>query len=240
MAVLRKRRATPARPVQKIPTKANAPSKAGKLIYISDKLGLDGIKEMQGSTVNIVDTVALITGADRQVLTFFAQSGKSRNFSNFQNGSLRAGEAMVIEELAFILLVTTNADLTSNANAILFAMPLSQATAAQLPNFAGINVGSLINMKIANSQIVKDYNAFEMIPSFNPGAAGLTTLDSATATNRVIGPDKIKLEAPSVLPPNQSISVTLEIPPTGTVPAFTHIMCVAGRFGSIFAGKITY
>lgn len=230
------------RPAPKgVHTQANKPTKAGKLIYVSDKLGLAGIKEMQGSSVNIVDTIALPTSTDRQILNFFANTqGKSRNFSNFQAGLLKAGEAMVMEEVSFILIVATSADLTSNANAILAAVPFSQASATQLPNAAGIMAGSLMNIKIANTTVVKDYNLIELMPSFNPIASGISTLDTATATNRVIGPDKIKLEAPAVLPPNQAVSVTLEIPPTGTVPAFTFIMCVVGRFGSIFSGKTTY
>ncbi len=230
---------SPARRIPQAPMGAK-PSNSQKLIYVSDKLGLSGLKGMQGSTVNIVDTVALNTNTDRQILNFFSQTqGKSRNFSNFQTGQLQAGEAMVIEEVAFILLLATTADLTDNANAILDAVPLSQASSNALPNAKGIIAGSLMNIIIANQTVVKDYNGFEMIPSFNPKATGLVALDSSDSDIRTVGPDKINLEAPPVLPPNQGIKITLEISPTGTVPSYTFIMCVAGRFGSIFASKTT-
>jgi hypothetical protein len=221
-------------------TVGQTPTQAQKLIYVANKLGLTGIKEMQGSTVNIVDTVALVTNAARQTLTFFSNSiGKSRNFSNFQSGTLKAGEALVIEELAFFLVVATTADLTADANAILSVVPFNMATEVQFPNAEGAQLG-LINISIANSVVVKDYCAYELLPAFTGKATGLTVFDSATATNRLVGPSKIPLEAPPVLPPNQKISITLEIPPTGTVPTFTFVMCVAGRFGSIFSGKTTY
>lgn len=222
------------------PNLGKTPTKSQKLIYVAEKLGLDGLAEMQGSTVNIVDTVPLVTGAVRQTLTFFSQSqGKSRNFSNFQNGALKAGEAMVIEELTFVLIVATTADLTSDANAIVNYLPLSLATETQYPNAESFFGGGLINISIANSKVVKDYNAFEGVPAFNPRTTGLVSFDTATATNKFFGSSTIKLESPPVLPPNQVISVTIEISPTGTIPAFTFIQCIAGRFGSIFAAKAT-
>jgi hypothetical protein len=94
---------------------------------------------------------------------------------------------------------------------------LSIASAAQLPNAQGMLAGSLVNISIANSTVVKDYNAFEMIPGFNPKTTGIALYDSATATNRTVGPNRIPLESPPVLPPNQGISISLEVPPTGTV-----------------------
>lgn len=221
------------------PSTGGKPSQPQKLIYVADKLGLSGLKDMQGSSVNIVDTVPLATNTGRQILSFFSQSAnKSRNFSNFQNGSLKAGEAMVIEELAFFLVVATNADLTSDANAILTLIPVSLSSATAYPNKQSFNTG-LINITIANSKVVKDFSAFEQDPAFNQNASGMTSFDTATATNVRTGPAKIRLESPPVLPPNQALSITLEIPPTGTIPAFSNIMCIAGRFGSIFAGKTT-
>jgi len=215
------------------------PTNSQKLIYISQKLGLTGIKGMQGSTVNIFDTVPLITNADRQTLSFFSQtSNKSRNFTNFQNGTLNAGEAMIVEDLSFYLITTTNADLTSNANAILTAAPITATSATAYPNRSGFLSG-LINVTIANSRVVKDLNGYEQTPVFNTKATGIAVTDSAIATERVIGASKIYLESPPVLPPNQKINVTIEIAPTGTIPANTFIVCVAGRFGSIFAAKTT-
>lgn len=227
------RAATPSAPI------GAAPTQAQKLAYIAGKLGLSGIKGMQGSLFNIFDTVALTTQTTRQTLSFFVNtSNKSRSFSNLQSGSLQAGEAMVVEEVSFLLLTLSGSDLTSDATSISSAMPLTMATATQYPNKYGFTLG-LMNITIANSKVVKDAIAFEQDPVFNPRNTGIATLDTATATNVRYGATKIPLESAPVLPPNQKINLSLEIGVTGTIPANTAIMCVLGRFGSIFASKTT-
>jgi hypothetical protein len=213
------------------------PSKAQKLKYIADNLGLPGIADMQGSTVNIYDTVAISTGTGRQVLNFFANtSNKSRTFSNFQTGTLNAGEAMISEEIAFIALTASGPDLTSDSTAITVAGPVQAVSATGLPNKPSVTLG-LMNFTIANRKVVKDLNTFEQDPAFNPRSTGVAVFDTATATIVRFGESKIYLEAPPVIPPNQKIQLTLEISPTGTIPANSFIMCVIGRFGSIFSSK---
>src|ERR1700754_4825835 len=91
-------------------TSGRTPTKSQKLIHVADKLGLTGIKEMQGSSLNIVDTVPLVANATRQTLTFFNNcSQKSKNFSNFQNGKLPAGGSFAMEYVTFIYMVLTTA-----------------------------------------------------------------------------------------------------------------------------------
>jgi hypothetical protein len=215
------------------------PTQSQKLIYVSDKLNLGGIKDQQGSTVNIFDTVPLATNATgRQTLNFFASTAnKSRNFSNFQN-LFTAGEAMVIEEIMFLVVSMTNADMTSDANAITAMYSLMGAPEATFPNAEGAILG-MMGIKIGNSTVLKNYNTVELHPSFNRQTTGVTVFDTATATNRFLGSSRIALEAPPVLPPNMPLSITWEIGITGTVAANTGIMCIAGRFGSIFSAKTT-
>jgi hypothetical protein len=216
-----------------------SPTASQKLIYVAKKLGLPGLAGQQGSTFNLFDTVLLTAGTDRQTLNFFSNtSNKSRNFSNFQNGSLKAGEAMVIEEICFFIVNLTNTDLTSNANAITGINLLSGATAAMFANAEGAVLG-MLNLSIANQKVVKDYMTFELHPFFNPQTTGVSTFDTATATNTLVGASRIKLESPPVLPPNQSLNIAWEIGVTGAVAASTAIMCVAGRFGSLFSAKTT-
>jgi len=215
------------------------PTQAQKLQYIANNLGLPGIGGMQGSTVTIFDTVPITTGAGRQTLNFFVNtSNKSRTFSNLQTGTLNAGEAMVVEEVSFIALTLSGVDLTSDATAITEAVPLQVVPNAIIPNQAALTLG-MLNITIANSKVVKDCSIFETDPAFNPRTTGIAAFDTATATVVRTGESKIYLEAPPVLPPNQKIQVTLEVSPTGAVAANTFIMCVLGRFGSIFAAKTT-
>lgn len=216
-----------------------SPTNAQKLIYIASKLGLGGIKDMQGASFNIFDTVLLSAGTGRQVLPFFANtSNKSRTFSNLQQGTLQAGETMLLEELSFVLLTLSGTDLTSDATTITNAQPLTMAPAATLANKFGTTLG-LLNITIANQRVVKDYNTYEQDPAFNPRTTGIASFDTSVATNVRMGESKIFLESGPVLPPNQKINVTLEISATGAVLANSAIMCIGGRFGSIFSGKTT-
>jgi len=224
-----------------------APTNSQKLIYIANKLGLTGIAGMQGSTVNIFDTVNISTNAARQNLQFFAQtSNKSKTFSNLQNGSLNAGEAMIIENVKFMLLLTTNTDLNSDANAIINAWELSAIPdTGRIVNRPALSLG-IMNISIANSVVVKDYQINETISAFNRKTTGIAPaelVDGAGTTlvpfNAVHGPSAITMEAPPVLPPNQKILVGLDIPPLGTVTGNLAVMCILGDFGSIFAAKTT-
>ncbi len=227
-------------PTKGIPTNQK-PLAADKLIYVANKLNLGGLAGMQGSTRNIFDTVKLNTGAGRQTLQFFsAPQGKARSFSNFQAGTLQAGEALVIEEIVYILLVLTTNALNDPENAIVRAIPITMASATQYPNSEGFFAGGLLNIMVANSTVVKDYNTFEGLPAFNPKNTGMVAYDSSDADIRYMGANKIILESPPVLAPNLGLSVAQEIAPTGTIPDFTYVMAIAGRFGSLFAGKTTY
>jgi hypothetical protein len=234
------------RPIRSSGSLGVSPTQQQKLAYIADKLGLPGIKGMQGSTVNLVDTIAIGTmAATRQTLNFFANSnGKSRNFSNFQNGMLGAGEAMVIERVNFFLVTMSATNLTLDATTITDIKPLSMLNVAEgsftLPG--GLKVG-LMNITIANQKVVKDYSIFESDPNFNPQTSGIgiATHTTATATtlDGPVGYNGIVLESPPVLPPNQKFTVSLEVGPVGTAAANLGIMCVVGRFGSIFSAKTT-
>jgi hypothetical protein len=221
------------------------PTVQQKLIYIADQLGLTGIKDQQGSSVNLFDTQILNTSTGRQTLDFFNNtSNKSLNFSNFQTGVLKAGETLVIEEVAFLLLALSAADLTAPTTAVTAIYPLAMAAASTLVQRPGVNLG-MIDIDIANSTVVKDYLAYEQLPMFNPSVTGISpsTIDVAgvaTVVDSWIGPSRIKMEAPPVVPPNNGFTLSYSIPPVGTVTANTAIMCVVGRFGSIFSGKTNY
>lgn len=203
------------------------PTNSQKLEYVTGKLGIPGIAGMQGSSVNLFDTVALVTNAGRQTLTFFNQSSKSRNFSNFQQGKLPSGGSLVLEKVTFIYVLATTATL-DDANVILAMTPISGVATALMP----INFG-LMNIFIANSQVVNDFNIYESNPSWNPNTTGI-----AAASATPMGANSVPLEAPPVLPPDQTLKITLEIPPL-TAPAFAYVTCVVGRFGSLFAAKTT-
>lgn len=224
------------------------PTPSQKLQYVANKLGLRGIAGMQGSTVNLFDTVLLTTAATtRQTLNFFSNTGnKSRNFSNFQNGQLNAGEAMVMETVSFFIVTLSATNLSLDATTISTFYPISQIDATPLTLKEALMMGQM-NITIANSKVVKDYFVFEQNPSYNPKTTGIAlgevvagdTAPVALFPQEVIGQNSISLEAPPVLPPNQKFEISLELPPIGTVEGNLAMVCVVGRFGSIFAAKTT-
>lgn len=217
-----------------------APTQAQKLQHVSNGLGIPGIAGMQGSTVFLYDTVNLATGTGRQKLTFFSQTAnKSKNFTNFQAQMLKSGESMIISELSFIVLELSGTNLNDDATAVQNAYPIQATPNGIIPNQAALTLGT-IGINIANSTTVKYGFNYESDPAFNPKTTGMAVYDTATATNVRVGGSKVFLEAPPAFPPNQSLEITLEIGPTGTVAANTAVMLVIGRFGSIFAGKQTY
>lgn len=227
------------------------PTQSQKLSYVADKLGLTGIKEMQGTTFNLFDTVLLNTNlTGRQLLSFFSDTGnKSRNFSNFQNGTLGAGEAMVIESVSFWLVSLSATNLSLPATTITGKWPLSQtliAGGASVTLKDALMLG-LLNLSIANVRVVKDLLTFEQDPNYNPKTTGIAvgeivagdTVPVDLFPTQVVGQNTIMLESPPVLPPNQAFELTVEYPPVGTVTGNLAIMCSVGRFGSIFSAKTT-
>jgi len=233
------RRRTPSNMIGKTPTNSQ------KLVYVANKLGLSGIAGMQGSTVNIVDTVIINSGATkRQTINFFENTqNKSRNFSNFQNGSLSSGEALVMEDMKLFVVQLSSDDLTSDATRIINIFPLSNVDPSQMSDVKALGL-SLMSISIANSTVVKDYQINESNPWLNPKNTGIAQgfverAGSLAHMSGFVGNSDICLESPPVLPPNQKLKVTLEIPPlTGGNP-FLAIMCVVGKFGSIYSAKTT-
>jgi hypothetical protein len=234
-----------------------SPTNAQKLIYVANKLGLPGIAGMQGSTVNLFDTIPLTTSTSNQTFAFFTgANGKGTNVSNFQNQSLRAGEAMIIERVAFFLVSTNSADLSNNATTISDVIPIAELS--DLVSGVGQGNGQIqfpgalktaqCKILIANQTVVKSFMLFEQMPQFNPLTTGISDgIVSVAAlpalTQGTKGQNVIPLEAPPVLPPNQSLEIDFTFGEVGTVTnpsgLFWNVMCVAGRFGSIFASKQT-
>lgn len=210
-----------------------SPTQAQKLAHISKKLGLPGITKQQGAAFNLFDTVIITNQpTQRQTLTFFTQTqGKVRTFTNFQSGILNAGEALLVEYVQFFHVVLTSTNLTTEANLIQQINPLSGLVALSV----GINM-SMMNFNIANDTVVKDFLIHEGIPSFNPDNTGIAIAGLGSPEH---GSSFIKLPATPVIPPNQKIKVTLEVPAIDALPVPSAIVCVLGRFGSIFSAKTT-
>lgn len=220
------------------------PTKQQKLQHITNKLGLPGISDMQGSSVNIVDTIVLAANTTgRTTLNFFQQTqNKSSNFSNFQAGILTGGESLICEQISFTLLKLSASDLTQDSTNIITMYPLSQDS-GNIVNFPAALFSAQMSITIANSQVVKKYQIIESNPCYNPLTSGMTGGDILNGTPAVVdqrgifGQCAVFMQAPPVLPPNQRIVLSLEIPPIGAITGTMALMCTVGKFGSIFSAK---
>ena len=213
-----------------------SPTAAQKIVNVANKMGIPGIANQQGSPLNIFDTV-LINGAaaDRQVLTFFKNaSGKSRNFTNWQALEFKAGETLAVEKMSILLLQLSAASLTADTTTITNVFPIGRNLASQTIAFG------MAQFKIANTTVFKDLQLTSMLPQLNPNASGMATTDTATATQFVQGRSSMDLPVGSVIPPNQAIEYTLEIPPITTGAGNFAIMVILGDQGSIYSAKGTF
>lgn len=223
-----------------------APTTSQKLLYVASKLNLD-ISGMQGSSVNLFDTLPLVSTTGRQTLSFFSNSQKkSLNFSNFQNGTLGAGETMVIEKVKFMLLqLSAGADLTNDSTQIINAWPLASLPDTGIVQFRTTFKFGTINVVIANTTTTKEYQVNEIDPSLNRMTSGISVAqvgDAAVGTinvGAILGNNTIILDAPPVVPMNQKFQIQYSFGPLGTLAPNLAIMCTVGDFGSIYAAKTT-
>lgn len=195
--------------------------------FAKKKFGLDP-SGMQGTMFTIFDTVALATSTTRTTYEFFnATQGKSANFTNFQSGTLSAGEFVGVEYLYIAIITTSNSgalnvDTTSMSalNPIIANVPL---------------LGATVNLNIANQTYIKNQPLIEAHPAFNQDATGMTNFN-ATAVDALIGVSRIRLKSNPIIPPNIPIKLSLSVGPL-TAVSNTCLWIGLGNTGSIFAPK---
>jgi len=209
-----------------------SPTPSNKLVHTANQLGLPGIARMQGTTKIVVDTVLIADSANPQTLNFFVNTNnKSRNFSNLQNGTLKAGESLLIENIYFTRVELTGADLNADTTGVVANLPLVQ-------NAIGESLAlAQFDLEIANSTVIDDFPIIEQLPWINPLQASVTSYNPTTAGETYLGRSVIKTEAMPVIPPNQGFRVSLRVPPITGLPANSAIVCGLGRFGSLFSAK---
>lgn len=211
------------------------PTVAQKIGNVSNKFGIPGINQQQGSALNIFDTVLVTTNANRQTLTFFQDSNtKSRTFSNWQSLEFKAGETLAVEYLIVELLQLSAADLTTQTTTITDSVPVGKTLVSTQLAYG------LMSLKIANSTTVKDFQMKGLLPYFNKANTGLAVRDTATATQQIVGRSILELPVAQVIPPNQGIALTIEIPPITTGAGNWAVQVTLGEQGSIFSAKNTF
>ena len=212
------------------PNFGKEPTVSEKIIRTSSRLGIGGIQNQQGAAVNIFDTVSIATNTATQTLTFFkSAAAKNRTFTNWQAQEFKAGESLGVKYIYVSLVKVSSADFASATNTITDYFPVGRITASSLLAY------SMSSFKIANKVVWKDFQMLELLPYFNTEVRGIAAYDEAAVTGPVVyGRSVITLDAVPVVPPNQGIEFSIDVPPI-TLPAGTWAVQVnLGRQGSIY------
>ena len=186
-----------------------------KLVGVNNKFGNTGIKNQQGTSRIIYDTLPTGTNTNFR----FYEDSASRNFPFTNTGSdgnkLGVGDTMVIESLSFLVFDVVNA-----TGQILPVFNLT-ATTTWLP--------SLIDFEIANNKVIKRLTLTEGSPSYNKN----------TSPN---GSD-LELETQIVLPPLLPYILELRLPIAITAPAAGRTRYIQAQIigtGGIIAPRTTF
>lgn len=124
-----------------------------KLFHTIRSLGINQSDVTQVTTRTIYDTLSLVNGGN----TFnFFQGVNNRAFplTNLSQNRLEVGEAMIIQRISFSALL-----FDAGTGTYLMTGPLS--------NIANSFMQSLLNIRVANSVILKDFHVAHMFDLFN-------------------------------------------------------------------------
>lgn len=190
-----------------------------KLVGVNSKFGNAGVKNQQGTSRILYDTLVL-PAAGQSVFRFFEDSS-SRTFPLTNTGSegnkLGVGDTMVIQSILF----TIWRDSGNTGTAWNYDGAYSGQLASSLAYF---------NVEIANNQVVKKVTLSE--------ANGLYSKDTDTLNG------VLDLETQIVIPPLLPFAVELQLPlPLATqVPAagLQYITCQIIGTGGIIAPRTTF
>jgi len=188
-----------------------------KLVGVNNKFGNTGIKDQQGTTRLIYDTLPAGTNT---TFRFFEDSA-SRNFPFTNTGSdgnkLGVGDTMVIESVQLSIV-----DIVTATGIIVEQRPLV---------FASLSLAiSLFDFEIANNKVLKKVTLTEGLAAYNKSASTQTT-------------GEIELETQIVLPPLLPYILNLQLPiaiPAAPAGQTRYVRATIIGTGGIIAPRTTF
>jgi hypothetical protein len=187
-----------------------------KMISVNDRLGNPFIKEMQGTTKMIYDTLPI---DGRDVYQFFLDtSTRQFPFCNVKNTGLQPGESLAIQRVSFIKF---NATLANGNYTIVSYIGLEGLTTTELPL-----VFSDLSISIANETVMKPIPIQHFLPEYNK--------NSGSAINEVF-----EMNTNLMIPPQLEFSFDLRAPihATNATTGFDFLRIVVEGVGSQFNSK---
>lgn len=210
-----------------------------KITRVTDKMGVKGIGNMQGTTRIIYDAIVLQSSTTQQTIKFF-EDVNTRKFpyTNISENKLQVAETIAMQRFSMAIL---EVDITNPALPLIVSInPL-----ASIGQFKPLYRSDL-SISIAQDQVVKKlplqalYSAFNRNSQFNGsqtfGAGG-------TTTSFEVSHDVFHFDNPIVIPPQIEFVAQLQIP-AFTLPVAPNrewrMMMTLEGLGSLFAPKSTY
>lgn len=221
----------------------NAGSNAqNKMIQVNDKFGNTGIKNQQGTTRIMYDSLPLVVSTKEFVLEFFTGC-KTRKFpyTNLVENKLQVGETITIEDYYFNLIeVDVN-------NVVIRELPFEYFKQTE-----GLYRADL-DFMIGESRVLKGVKVGSSQSSFNYGANFLnqivnmvTPVDPNIAlTVQEKGHDVYPLRTDLVIPPDIQFSAPVKfsginaLPPVTTQGNLWHVVITMEGRGSLLAMRTT-
>lgn len=185
-----------------------------KLVGVNNKFGNTTVKDQQGTSRMIYDTLAVTTGTTYR----FFEDSAARVFPFTNTGSegnkLGVGDTMVVESIAFQILTIDN--LTGQFTSI--TNGFTQADAAL----------GMLNFEIANNRVIKNLTGSEGFAAYNKQTSRLAT--------------DLELETQIVIPPLLPFVLEIRLPEAVTVPPGQtgYLQAVLIGTGGIIAPRTTF
>jgi len=184
-----------------------------KIVAINNKFGNAGVKDQQGTTRILYDTIEY---TNQTTIRFFEDSS-SRTFPLTNTGSegnkLGVGDTMVIAQLLFSWV-------NKNPGSGLWS---SQANLLGFSNQVNL---AYVNVEIANNQVVKKLT--------------LTEANEEYSKDTLTVPNTLDLETSIVIPPLLPFVVELNLPRALSVPPGSYLECQIIGVGGIIAPRTTF
>jgi len=189
-----------------------------KIVNVNDRIGNDFIKQMQGTTKMVYDTLPI---DGRNVYEFFKDTN-TRSFpdTNVKANGLPVAESLACQRFSFSIIRKDNA-----SGAITAIIPLSAATTSELP----LNLCDL-DVKIANDTVMRPITIQHFMPEYNKTAIN-TDLNTFELNTNLVIPPQLNFEF------NLRAPVHASNAPTGFNDS---LRCIVEGVGSQFNGKTNF
>lgn len=220
----------PAPKTAQMPNFGIRPTPGQKIIKTGQSFGYNGIKNQQGSTIVIYDSLPLAGATENFVFQFF-KNVRTRTFpfTNLSENKLQVAESMVIQRMYLSIITVTDDPETVTAS-----MEISQAGLDFLYR-------ADLNFTIANNQVIKPLNVQSFQPQFNYASnwGALSSVVDEAITTTFTGNAVWHAETLITIPPLIEFQANMTVTPYAAVTNGYIMLTVEGT-AAIMAPRETY